>query len=370
MNHRIRIKRRDFLGAALGAALGASVTGLNVLTGCGNINSKRFEQSSEKLLCIQSWADYMHPDVIPEFERRYGIHVVYDTISSNEGLIAKMQAGSSNYDLVVPTGYAVRLLKKMGQLSEIDIERLPNFKNLMPRFRNLLFDPNCQHSISYAWGTTGIGYNINAFADRGSLPTDWDVLFDEKFAGRMTLLDDTRETLGMALKRRGHSYNTINSSLVKEACQDLIEEKKLVMAYTSDQVLLNLASGDSLVSHVWSGDCYQAQKSNPDVRYIVPKNGTSMWVDSWCIPKGAPHLENAYLWINFMLEPEIAAKTANYIRYATPNAGALKLIDPILREDKNIYLTECVFDKCEEIADIGPAMFFYDRMWTELKCAN
>jgi spermidine/putrescine transport system substrate-binding protein len=321
-------------------------------------------------LNIFSWADYLFPDAIAQFEQRYGIHVNYDTYASNESLLAKLQAGASNYDVIVPTSYMVITLNKLGLLSRLDKAKLPNFKYVLPRFQNPTFDPHCEHTVPYTWGTTGIAFNAKAFSnDEKQFPKDWDVFWDKNLALRMTLLDDARETLGMALKRRGHSYNSLDKTQIQDACNDLKQQKPLVMSYTSDQVIIQLASGDSLASLAYSGDVYQAIRDNKDVRYRIPESGASIWSDNLCIPESAPHKENAYKWLNFMMEPEIAAACANYTRYATPNEKAQKLIEPELLTDKNLYPPENILAKCEEIGDIGSMIFFYDQMWTELKCS-
>lgn len=351
------IDRRTFLKGSGAAALSLA------LGSCGSIG----QDESQKQLNVFSWADYIHPDVIPAFEKRYGISVVYDTFASNEALMAKLQAGASNYDIVVPTSYILLQLKRLKLLAPIDKAKLSNFKNLQPRFRNTKFDPGCSYSIPYTWGTTGIGFNTTAFKNR-AYPDAWDVFWDKRLAHRMTLLDDSRETIGMALKRRGYSFNTTTQDPIKQAFNDLKIQKPLVMCYTSDQVITQLASSDSMLALSFSGDVYQAAKENKNVRYIIPANGTSLWVDLLCIPESAPHVENAYRWINFLLEPEIASMNANYTRYATPNEKALKNVDAELLADKNLYPPDALLDKCEEIADVGQAIFFYDQIWTELKC--
>ncbi len=351
--------RRQFLKASLGTVFGAS------LTSC----SRNSDQSKTKnQLNIYSWADYLHPSTIPEFERRYGIRVVYDTFASNEALLAKLQAGASEYDIIVPTSYMVKQLKKLGKLATIDRSNIANFGNIMERFRNPKFDPHLEHSIPYTWGTTGIGYNSAAIS-KPDWPVDTNIFWNDKFGHRMTLLDDARETIGMSMKRQGNSFNSTDTAQIKTAVGDLIVQKPLTMCYTSDQVIVQLTSGDSWLSLVYSGDAYQAQRENPQVKYVIPQNGTSIWLDSLCIPNGAPHVENAYKWINYMLEPEVAAATASYTRYATPNQAALKLIPAEVARDPNLYPPPDVMAKCEELGDIGSAIFIYDQFWTELKCS-
>lgn len=353
--------RRRFLEISLVAACGG------IAAACGIQQSQT--RSKGKVLNIYSWPDYIHRDAIPEFEKRYGIKVVYDTVSQNEGMVAKLQAGASNYDIVVPTNYMVTKLKQLNLLRPIEKDRLKNFKNLMPRFTATRFDPGCCYSIPYTFGTTGIAYNSAAPCFDSKFPDDWDAFWNQKAAGRITLLEDARETIGMALKRRRHSINTIDEPTIREACKDLVEQKKLTMCYTSDQVIVYLSSGDAWLSLAFSGDAQQAAHQNRDVKYIIPKSGASMWVDNLCIPRRAPNPENAHLWLDYMLEAEVAARVSNATFYATPNQKALKMVDANLLEDKNLYPADAVLDNCEEITtDIGQAVFVYDRLWTELKC--
>ncbi|MBN8658996.1 MAG: spermidine/putrescine ABC transporter substrate-binding protein [Candidatus Obscuribacter phosphatis] len=335
-------------------------------------------RQNEKQLNILNWADYLHPDAIPEFQKRYGIEVVYDTFASNEALLAKLQAGGTKYDIIVPSSYMVKNLKKLSLLAELEHDRITGMKGLMPRFLNAQFDPGLRYCMPYTWGTTGIGYNEKILDKSGGSPAlasgdrqrlSWNLFFDQRFANRITLLDDAREAIGMSLKRSGYSYNTVNVAELEMAAQSLKEQKKLIMCYSSDQVIVALSSGDSLLSQVYSGDAYQARRENKDVRYVIPSEGASIWTDNFCIPRQAPHKENAYKWINYMLEPEVSAACANFTHYATANYLAFKGVDPELKQDPNLYPPESVLQRCEELHDIGKAVFLYDRLWTEIKCA-
>ncbi|MBK9203019.1 MAG: spermidine/putrescine ABC transporter substrate-binding protein [Candidatus Obscuribacter sp.] len=357
------LSRRHFL---LGAA--ACVTGS--LTACSGSTSGEARQ-----LNILNWADYLHPDAISEFERRYGIKVIYDTFASNEALMSKLQAGGTKYDIIVPSSYMVKQLKRLHLLDQLDHARIKGLDMLMPRFRNSLFDPGLKYCVPYTWGTTGIGYNLDHLSRLLRLPEhnvgrlSWDVFWDKRLSQRMTLLDDGREVIGMALKKSGHSYNSKDATQISAATRTLIEQKPLVMAYTSDQVIVELTSGDSFLSQVFSGDAYQARRENPQVRYVIPAQGASIWTDNFCIPQSAPHKDNAYLWINYMLEPAVAAACANFTHYATANWGAFKGVDRELKDDPNLYPPESILSSCEELEDIGSAIFVFDRMWTELKCS-
>ncbi len=350
------------------------------LTGCARGRRRDGEGNA---LNIYSWADYVHPDTIPGFEKRTGVRVIYDTFASNEALLAKLQAGASDYDIVVPTGYMLHQLVKLNLLRKLDHSKIPNLKNIMNRFHHAAHDPGLQYSVPYTWGTTGIGYNTTAIKNSMTIsdadlqmpqlaliktPGDWDVFWDKRMANRITLLEDAREVIGMALKRRGYSFNTTDEKLIRKATNDLKEQKPLTMCYSSDQIITQLVSGDCWLALVYSGDAYQAMKQNADVGYAIPVSGCSIWLDSMCIPVTAPNPERAYEWINYILEPEVGAAIANYTRYATPNTLAHSLVSEDLRKDKILYPNESILARCEEIGDVGQALFTYDRMWTELKC--
>lgn len=353
------ITRRQFLALA-----GATTCG-GILKACG---PHACIEPPLKQLNIYSWPDYIQEGAIPEFEKRYGIKVVYDTVSSNEGLIAKLQAGATNYDIIVPSNYAVTKLRKMRLLQPIQYDRLKNFHNLMPRFRDEKTS-NRAFAVPYTFGTTGIAFNTAAISARKEYPNDWNAFWDKRFAGRITLLEDARESLGMALKHREHSYNCVDRRLVQEACDDLKAQKEMVMCYTSDQVITSLSTGDSHLSLAYSGDAQQASRANKAVKYVIPTSGCSMWTDNMCIPSGAPHVEAAHLWIDYMLEAKVSAALSNFTLYATPNQAAIEFVDDELKHNPQLYPPDQMLARCEEIDDIGSAIFIYDRLWSELKCS-
>jgi len=386
-----KLSRRGFLeqavqksasatGLLLGGALGGAAS--TMLTSCS-----RSMEGGERQVNILNWADYLHPDAISTFEKRYKIQVVQDTFASNEALLAKLQAGGTRYDVIVPSSYMVKQLKKLDIMSPLEHDKIKGLTNLLPRFQSPSYDRGLQISVPYTWGTTGIGFNLDLvekamqgsavasldltrnLAQRLNQGLAWDMLWNDKFKGRLTMLEDSREVIGTALKMQGHSYNTTDEGLIKTATELLKKQKPLVMCYTSDQVIVELASGDSLISQVYSGDCYQARRENKNLRYVIPSDGCSIWTDNFCIPRSAPHKDFAYLWINYMLEPDVAAACANFTHYATANEKAFEKVDAELVADPNLYPGAKVLERCEEIADVGNALFYYDRMWTELKCS-
>ena len=337
------------------------------LAACSSSNSSLRKANNQ--LNIYAWADYLAPETVPEFEKQNGVQVVYDTFASNEQLLAKLQAGATEYDIIMPTNYMVQELVRMGIIDQIDHERLPALKDVMDHFKDPAYDRKLAHSVPQFWGTSGIAYNAAALDKNVPKPDDWHVFFDKRFANRMTLLDDSRETIGMSLKHQGHSYNTRETAEIEAASYALIKQKPLVMCYTSDQVIVQLAGGDSLLAMAYSGDAFQSMKTNPQVRYVIPKSGASLWLDSYCIPRTAPHRDNAYKWMNYMLQPEVAAANATFNRYATANARALPLLPDADRLDIGRFPSQSVIATCEQLVDIEKVIFVYDRMWTELKCS-
>ncbi len=342
-------------------------------TGC---NSYKPNQTHNSILNLCNWADYIHPQIITEFEKKYQVKVNYDTFASNEALLAKLQASKNHYDIIVPTSYMLSQLLKLNLLNKIDKERIPNLKNINKRFFDSKIDFNLNFSVPFSWGTTGIGYNQQAIQNlpinsqlKKYGPTDFDIFFNNGFKGYMTLLDDPRETLGFALKRLNHSYNSTNINELNQASNDLIQQKPLVMCYTCDQVIIQLASEDSYLSLAFSGDVYQARRQNKNIEYRIPQNGTSLWTDNWCIPKGAANIDLAYKWINFMLDPQIAKTNAIFNGYSTANQAALNIMPQEIINDQNFYPNDQALDKCEELTDIGEFIYKYNDLWTKIKCS-
>ncbi len=318
-------------------------------------------------LRLFNWADYIPEEVVAEFERRYQARVIIDTFEAPEAMLAKLAAGGdAEYDVVVPPDYYVLEMARAGLIQKLDHAKLKNLKNLAPEFQNPQYDPGNRHSIPYLWGTTGIAYDREAVKK----PVDsWGVFFDpEAYAGPCFLLDEMRETIGAALKYLGYSLNDTNPDHLNEAKELLIGAKKRCLGFAGGiEARSRLLAGDAAVVHAYSGDIVQIQEEAPQVRYIVPKEGGTIWTDAVAIPKRAPHPELAYAFLDFILEPKIAAEIANYNAYATPVAAAIPYLDPALKANPAIFPPEEVRKKLEYIRDIGDAIQLYDRIWTEVK---
>lgn len=327
-------------------------------------SGKQDELGLSKELNVYNFSYYIGETTIQDFEKEFGVKVNYDNYSSNEELLAKIQAGVSGYDVIFPSDYMVNIMIKQNLLTEIDLNNIPNLKNINRRLHNLPFDPENRYSIPYQWGTTGLGINTSKVPEN---VTNWDILWNEKYRGRMTVLDDIRFTFVPALKKLGYSINTTNPDEINKAKELLIKQKPLLKAYSSDTYIDMLKSGDAWISYGFSGDIYQVAGDNPDVKYVIPENGTNIWVDNMCIPKNSAHKYTAEVFINYILRPEVSAGISNFTYYSSPNKEAQKFIEPEILNDHGIYPPKELLDKCEFLEDVGDATRLYDRLWNEVK---
>jgi spermidine/putrescine-binding protein len=329
------------------------------ITACSGKNGKE-----EKRLNLYIWSAYVSDETLQKFEKDTGIRVRYDTYDSNEALLEKMQSGVADYDVIAPSDYMVRVMRHEKLLEKIDLNRLPNFKNIARKFQNMDFDPNNQHSIPFLWGTTGIGYNKTKVTD----PVDsWAILWNPKYKDRILMLDDQREAFGAALKWKGHSINTTDKAQLEEAKNLLIQQKPLVKTYSSSNFDEILMSGDVWLAHGWSGQLAKAADQNKNLVYVVPKEGSVLWIDNLAIPLSAKHKDEAYAFLNYFLDAAVAAEVTNYSGYASPNEAAKPFIKPQILNDPARYPSEEVLSKCEPLMELGETSQTMDRLWTEVK---
>ena len=319
--------------------------------------------ADQPVLNVYNWDDYIDDKTIPEFEEKFGVKVNYDVYDSNESLLAKLQAGASGFDVVFPSDYMIEIMIQLGLLEPLDKSLIPNIELLDPAFLAQPFDPENQYSLPFTWGTAGIGYRSDMVEESVE---SWGIMFDPKYAGRIVMLDDARETLGAALKYLGFSLNSTNPDELEQAKALLIEQKSLIKAYVSAQGEQMLVSGDAWFVHNWNGDIYRVAAENPAIKYVIPQEGTSKFIDNCAIPKGAQNKELAHAFINFLLEPEVDARIHNQIQYLTPNKAALPFLDESLRNTMEAMTPE-VAEKLEYIEDLGKETRLWDRIWTEVK---
>jgi spermidine/putrescine transport system substrate-binding protein len=353
-----KITRRSFLKSlsfiGLSAAFGLGSSSCTGNKGGGNT----------KQLFVYNWPYYISDKVIPEFEKEFGVKIVYDNYSSNEELLAKFQAGASGYDLIFPSDYMVTMMINEKLLDTLDHSKIPNIKNLDERFKNLHFDTGNVYSLPYFWGTSGIGVNTEKVKEK---VVSWKILWDEKYKDCISMLDDMRSVTQPALKILGYSLNTTDKQQIKEAKDMLLKQKPLVKAYTSDTYVDFLKSGDLWLSEGYSGDVFQVIKENKSIHYVIPEEGTEIWVDNMCIPKGAKNKETAEMFIDFLLRPEVGAENSNSTWYANPNIASNKFINPEIINNKSIYPPKEILDKCEFLKDLGESNILYEELYNELK---
>lgn len=366
MNGRRQITRGGFLKTAGAAALAGST--LSILSAC-QMNTTPSSGGGgggpeEKVLNLYNWSDYVAKSTIPDFQKQTGIKVTQDYFSSNEDLLAKLQAGGSGYDVIVPSDYMVTIMAKSGILLPLDKSKIPNFENLGKNFRGLPYDPHNKYSVPYQWGTTGILYNKKVV---GKI-TGWDAMWDPKFKGKIGMINDERETPGAALYKLGYSVNTTDRGKLNQAEAELKKQKPLLRGYfDSTQIRPLVQKGDLLLGHVYSGDAFLVLGSNPELDYIVPKPAATRWTDNMAIPKSAPHPDNAHKFINYILSARAGAALSNYTYYNTPNEAALPLIDDALKKLPGYTLPPEVYKRLEVIEDVGKATREYSSLFTAVK---
>ena len=339
---------------------------------CGGSSSKSSSsgtpttaKAEAKQLNFYNWTDYIADDTIPNFQKRTGIKVTYDNYSSNDELFAKMTVGNTGYDIIVPTDATLVKMKHGGLLEKLDLTKIPNVGNLDPRFRSAAYDPGNQYSIPWQWGTTGIGFDKTKV---GGEVTDWDAFNLPAVKGKSSYLDEARDAFAMALFALKKDPNTTNDGDLDQAKDYLIQLKKKIQSITSDYQD-PLKSGRLLLSQAYSGDVFTIQADNPNVEYVIPKSGAFSWVDSMAIPKGAPHPNNAMLFMNYMLEPKVGAALTNAVNYGSPNKAATPYIHKDILDNPLIYPPASELEKLPFQKDIGEDEQKYNDRWTEVKSA-
>ena len=336
-----------------------SVALLFLMTLCGCRMSPAKEE-----IHLYIWTNYIQPAILEEFEKQEGIRVVVDYYASNEELLAKLEGGAAGYDVIVPSDYMVSIMVRRDILARMDRSKLPNFKNLDPRFLGLYYDPSDGYSVPYAWGVTGIAYDAEAVQPP---PQGWGIFWDERYKGRMSLLNDQREVFAMALQHLGYPVSSQDPAQIGRARDALKTQKKLVRTYSSESYERYFLTGDVVLAHAWSPDIHQIVKEKPSVRFVIPKEGGIIWTDNLCIPAGSKKQEQAHRLINYLLQPEVTVRIVRNRMIGCLNRAAYSLLPEELRKDPTIVPQNVVLKRLAWMQDVGPALPLYDRAWTELK---
>ncbi len=329
---------------------------------------------SNVTLNVYNWGEYISVDdgeeeafdTIAEFEALTGIKVNYTNFASNEELYAKLKNGGSSYDIIIPSEYMIARMINEDMLEPLNMDNIPNIRHLDPSFVGLESDPDNRYSVAYMWGTVGIIYNTTLVDEEDDVAT-WDILWNEKYAGDILMFSNSRDAFGIALKKLGYSYNTTDEAELTAAAEALKEQKLLVQAYVMDEIFDKMGGGEAALAPYYAGDAVTMIAENPDLAFAVPEEGTNLFVDSMCIPKGAKNKEAAEMFINFMCEPKVGVYNCYYIGYSTPSATVREYLDAEIVEDPIAYPAQDVLDKAEVYLALPDATTkLIDNLWTEV----
>ena len=334
----------------------------------GFIYGQKDGTSKNGQVIVYNWGEYIDPEIIDLFEEETGIDVIYEEFETNEIMYPKIQSGAIAYDVVCPSDYMIQRMIENDLLAEINYDHIPNLKYIGDNYMKMSrqFDPENKYSVPYLWGTVGILYNKKMVDE----PVDsWGILWDKKYEDSILMQDSVRDAFAVALKYLGYSLNSTDLDELEAAKNLLIEQKPLVQAYVIDQVRDKMIGGEAALGVIYSGEALYCQQENPDLDYVIPKEGTNIWIDSWVIPKNAEHKENAEEFINFLCRPDIAKMNFDYITYSTPNTAARELIeDPKIRNSKIAFPDAKDLSRCETFRFLGDkADATYNELWREVK---
>lgn len=326
---------------------------------------------------VYNWGEYIDPEVIEMFEEETGIRVEYNEFVTNEDMFPVIQTGAVEYDVVAPSDYMIQKMIEEDLLQEINFDNIPNIKNIDPIHweSSQEFDPENKYSVPYCWGTLGILYNtsmIDIEIDSWQAIFDKDFMTEHGYDGQVLMIDSVRDTFAIALANLGYSINSTDESEIEEAKLLLQEQYSSVDAYVVDQVRDKMIGGENPIGIIYSGEAIYTQRENPDLEYVVPKEGSNVWIDSWVIPKNAQNKENAEKWIDFMCRPDTALMNFDYITYSTPNKAAWELIeDEDIKYSQIAFPDESILDNCTTFKYLGSDMDeFYLQKWNEVKTGN
>lgn len=327
-----------------------------LISGCG---------PAKPALNVYMWSDYIDMDLVREFEKQNDCKVVIDIFDSNEFMYSKLKAGGTGYDVILPTTYMAKVMFDQNMLEKLDHSKLPNLKYINPKYlADLALDKKMEYSVPYMLGFTCVAYNKEKC---GTLPETWDVFSNEKFAGKMTLLNDHRETIGAALFFLGKSMNDTNDADLAKAKEVLLKWKKNLAKFDNELYKVGIQSGEFLVVQGYSGDLFQVFAEAPNLTYMCPKEGISMSCDDWVIPATAKNKELAYKFINFVCDPKNAAKNMEFTCYSAPIPEARKYVSEENKNHPGMFLPDDLYKRGELIRDLGEDNAKFNALWDAVK---
>ncbi len=330
-----------------------------LMSGCGK---------PKAVLNVYNWSDYVDPDLISEFEEANDCRVVMDIFASNEAMLSKIQAGSSGYDLIFPSSYMVKIMADKGILETIDKSKLANLANIDPTYLATALDKNMTYGVPYMITYTGLAYRKDRVGD---IEQSWSVLENRTdLKGRITILDDMRETIGAALRYKGYSLNTTDAAQLAEARDVVIKWKANIAKFENEQYKNGIANEEFLLVHGYSGDIGQVQAEDEQIGFFLPKEGFSLSCDEMVIPVSAQNKDLAYKFINFLHDGKVAARNMEFTSYWCPNTAAVEFLPEEIKSNPTVFPNSDVIQRGEVLGDLGSALSLYTKTWDEIKAAK
>ena len=345
---------KKFVALTLGAAVAAAC-----LSGCGG-------GGSAGEVNVYNWGEYIDMSVLEDFQKETGIKVNYQTFESNEAMYAVLDGDGADYDVIIPSDYMISRLIDEDKLEPLNFDNIPNFSDVDPELKNPEYDPENLYSVPYMWGLMGVIYNTTMVdeADTGS----WDLLWNEKYSNDILMIDNSRDAIGIALKRLGYSYNTTDPDQITEAVDSLIEQKSILQGYAMDQIFSKMEGSNAAIGTYYYGDYLTMAENNPDLAFYLPEEGTNIYVDAMCIPKGAANKENAEAFINYMCSTQAGLKNCEEIWYSTPLMSVREELDPEVSSDPMAYPDAEIMAQCESYTNLPQDILdLYTSEWLRLK---
>ena len=318
-----------------------------------------------EILYVYNWGEYIDSSVNDQFEKEYGIKVVYDEYDNNESMYASLKNGAARYDVIFPSDYMVSRLIREDMIEPLNFDNIPNYKYIMEKFKNMPYDPNGEYSVPYMWGVICLLYNSKYVTEE---PDSWDVLWSEEYEGKTLMYNNSRDAIGISLIKNGYSVNTEDRSELKKAADDVKKLKKNLQAFVSDEIFNRMESGSAYLSPAYGGDAITMIDENPDLKYTIPKEGSNCYVDAMCIVKGSKNKEAAEKYINFLCRKDIARLNHDEIWYSTPHQEVFNELDEDVKSERISYPSEEDMAKTQVYADLSPkTLEYYTDLWIDIK---
>lgn len=339
------------------------------MVACSGNGGENGEQKAESKgsITVFNWYDYIDETVLEQFTNQTGYDVKYVCFTNNEEMYAKLSAGGGSYDVIFPSDYVIERMIKEGGLQKLDKSLIPNFENVIEWMKTPSYDPNSEYSVPYMWGTLGILYNTDLVDEEIS---SWKSMFDEKYKGKVFMMNSYRDTLVVGLRMLGYDINTLNEEQLGEAKDLLVKQKQdgIVKGYFLDETKDKMISGEAALALMYSGDAMYAIMENDgdNLKYVVPEEGSNVWLDGMCIPTCSTNVEGAHAFINFLCDVDVARANMDYIYYSTPIQGVVDTMEEELKNELTINPTQDIVDRCVFFSDVSEHIELYEDLWVQI----